>query len=48
MKTNVLYFRNNLEILRNRAYFPDECADLIYLDPPSNSKKVNMQLPLEE
>lgn len=39
MKTNVLYFGDNLEILRNREYFPDECADLIYLDPPFNSKK---------
>jgi site-specific DNA-methyltransferase (adenine-specific) len=39
MKTNVLYFGDNLEILRNREYFPDECIDLIYLDPPFNSKK---------
>jgi len=39
MKTNVLYFGDNLEILRNREYFPDECVDLIYLDPPFNSKK---------
>jgi len=39
MKTNVLYFGDNLEILRNRDYFPDECVDLIYLDPPFNSKK---------
>ncbi len=39
MKTNVLYFGDNLEILRNRDYFPDECIDLIYLDPPFNSKK---------
>ena len=38
MKTNVLYFGDNLEILRNRDYFPDECIDLIYLDPPFNSK----------
>ncbi len=34
-----LYFGDNLEILRNREYFPDECIDLIYLDPPFNSKK---------
>ena len=39
MKTNVLYFGDNLEILRNHEYFPDECVDLIYLDPPFNSKK---------
>jgi site-specific DNA-methyltransferase (adenine-specific) len=39
MKTNVLYFGDNLEILRNRDYFPDESIDLIYLDPPFNSKK---------
>ena len=39
MKTNVLYFGDNLEILQNREYFPDECVDLIYLDPPFNSKK---------
>ena len=39
MKTNVLYFGDNLEILRNRDYCPDECIDLIYLDPPFNSKK---------
>jgi len=39
MKTNVLYFGDNLEILRNREYFPDNCVDLVYLDPPFNSKK---------
>jgi len=39
MKTNVLYFGDNLEILRNRDYFPDGSIDLIYLDPPFNSKK---------
>jgi site-specific DNA-methyltransferase (adenine-specific) len=39
MKTNVLYFGDNLDILRNHEYFPDECVDLIYLDPPFNSKK---------
>ncbi len=39
MKTNVLYFGDNLEILRSQEYFPDECVDLIYLDPPFNSKK---------
>ncbi len=39
LKTNVLYFGDNLEILRNREYFPDNSIDLIYLDPPFNSKK---------
>jgi len=39
MKTNVLYFGDNLEILRNRDYFPDGSIDLVYLDPPFNSKK---------
>jgi site-specific DNA-methyltransferase (adenine-specific) len=39
MKTNVLYYGDNLEILKNHEYFPDKCVDLIYLDPPFNSKK---------
>jgi DNA modification methylase len=33
----MLYFGNNLDILRD--HIPDECVDLIYLDPPFNSKK---------
>ncbi len=37
LKTNVLYYGDNLEILRN--YIPDNSIDLIYLDPPFNSKK---------
>jgi len=37
MKTNVLYFGDNLEILRK--YIPENSIDLIYLDPPFNSKK---------
>ena len=36
---NRLYYGDNLEILRNREYFPDACADLIYLDPPFNSNR---------
>ena len=36
METNVLYYGDNLEILRN--YIPDNSIDLIYLDPPFNSK----------
>ena len=35
MDTNVLYYGDNLEILRK--YIPDETIDLIYLDPPFNS-----------
>ncbi len=33
---NKLYFGDNLHILRTE--FADECVDLIYLDPPFNSK----------
>lgn len=36
LKTNVLYYGDNLDILRN--HIPDESVDLIYLDPPFNSK----------
>jgi adenine specific DNA methylase Mod len=35
MDTNVLYYGDNLEILRR--HIPDESVDLIYLDPPFNS-----------
>jgi site-specific DNA-methyltransferase (adenine-specific) len=35
MDTNVLYYGDNLEILRK--YIPDRSVDLIYLDPPFNS-----------
>ncbi|PIU56408.1 MAG: site-specific DNA-methyltransferase, partial [Chloroflexi bacterium CG07_land_8_20_14_0_80_51_10] len=37
METNVLYYGDNLEILRK--YIPDNSIDLIYLDPPFSSKK---------
>ena len=36
---NRLYYGDNLDILRSREYFPDECVDLIYLDPPFNSNR---------
>jgi len=36
MDTNILYYGDNLEILRK--YIPDNSIDLIYLDPPFNSK----------
>ena len=35
IETNVLYYGDNLEILRK--YIPDSSVDLIYLDPPFNS-----------
>jgi len=34
MDTNVLYYGDNLHILRH--YIRDESVDLIYLDPPLN------------
>jgi len=34
---NTLYYGDNLSILRE--HIPDECIDLIYLDPPFNSKR---------
>src|SRR3990167_3367121 len=37
VENRTLFFGDNLEILRNK--FPDECIDLIYLDPPFNSNK---------
>ncbi|MGB6873295.1 MAG: DNA methyltransferase [Dehalococcoidia bacterium] len=37
LKTNVLYYGDNLEILRK--YIPDNSVDLVYLDPPFNSKR---------
>ena len=37
--TNKLYYGDNLSILRNQSYFPNECIDLIYLDPPFNSNR---------
>jgi site-specific DNA-methyltransferase (adenine-specific) len=37
MQPNSLYFGDNLNVLR--AEFPDESVDLIYLDPPFNSKR---------
>jgi len=35
MAENVLYYGDNLEILRR--YIEDESADLVHLDPPFNS-----------
>lgn len=36
METNTLYYGDNLGVLRK--HFPEKCIDLIYLDPPFNSK----------
>ena len=37
LATNVLYYGDNLDILRR--YLPDASIDLIYLDPPFNSNR---------
>lgn len=37
LKRNVLYYGDNLEVLRD--YVPTESVDLIYLDPPFNSNR---------
>ena len=34
-----LYYGDNLDWLRDRAHFPDESVDLVYLDPPFNSNQ---------
>ena len=37
MADNTLYYGDNLEVMRK--YLKDESVDLIYLDPPFNSKR---------
>lgn len=37
VKTNALYYGDNLIWLKNHNYFPSDSIDLIYLDPPFNS-----------
>ena len=40
METNVLYYGDNLDILRHEPpYIPPESIDLVYLDPPFNSNR---------
>ena len=39
---NTLYYGDNLKILRD--YIPDKSVDLIYLDPPFNSKRAYNQI----
>lgn len=36
---NILYYGDNLEILREPDYFKDKSVDLVYLDPPFNSNQ---------
>lgn len=44
MPDNTLYYGNNLDILER--YVPNESVDLIYLDPPFNSKRAyNVMFP---
>jgi site-specific DNA-methyltransferase (adenine-specific) len=42
LATNVLYYGDNLDILRR--YLPDASVDLIYVDPPFNSNRDNVVL----
>jgi 16S rRNA G966 N2-methylase RsmD len=37
MPENILYYGDNLDILRN--HIADDSVDLVYLDPPFNSKE---------
>ncbi len=37
MKTNALYYGDNLDMLREHV--PDDAVDLVYLDPPFNSNR---------
>ena len=47
-KSRTLFARDCLEVLLDESTFPDECIDLIYLDPPFNSKsKYNLPFPKE-
>jgi DNA modification methylase len=39
---NTLYYGDNLEILRE--YIADGSVDLVYLDPPFNSKRAYNQI----
>jgi hypothetical protein len=47
LRTNLLYFGDNLEWLRDPGRFPDESVDLVYLDPPFNSNR-NYNVPIGE
>src|SRR4051812_40905785 len=39
LRTNLLYFGDNLTWLRDETRFPSESVDLVYLDPPFNSNR---------
>ena len=39
MPMNRLFYGDNLDVLRQRQHFPDASVDLVYLDPPFNSKR---------
>jgi hypothetical protein len=39
LNDDTLYYGDNLKILRDKNYFPDEFVDLCYLDPPFNSNR---------
>ena len=39
LKTNVLYYGDNLTFLRDQTRFPSDSVDLVYLDPPFNTGK---------
>ena len=43
---NRLFYGDNLEVLRQRAHFPGQSVDLIYLDPPFNSEASTEQTEL--
>ena len=43
LATNVLYYGDNLDILRR--YLPDAAVDLVYLDPPFNSTRYQTTRP---
>ena len=36
---NLLCFGDNLVFLKNQSVFPDDCVDLLDLDPPFNSQR---------
>ena len=40
MPENKLYYGDNLEVLRR--YAKDESVDLVYMDPPFNSRHYNV------
>lgn len=39
LEKNQIFYGDNLKFLKDKDYFPSNYVDLIYLDPPFNSKK---------